>query len=77
MLHQANDYTIEAPDYLIGAADIENLIMIDSSDAILITDNDSDKYVKYICSVLKIIRHDASALHLRRIYLIIEAYAGF
>jgi mannose-1-phosphate guanylyltransferase/mannose-6-phosphate isomerase len=67
LLHNTHDCIIQSYDHLIAAVGINNLIIIDTADAILVADKSCTQDVKHIYSKLKESDHDAHKLH-RTIY---------
>lgn len=62
-LHEVNSCYIRANERLIGAVGIDNLIIIDTSDALLVADKSRAQDVKHIYSQLKTQGHDAHKVH--------------
>ncbi|GAA4021068.1 mannose-1-phosphate guanylyltransferase/mannose-6-phosphate isomerase [Actimicrobium antarcticum] len=63
MLHNTSNCTIHSDDRLIGTVGIDNLIIIDTPDAVLIADKSCAQDVKHIYAALKAKGHDAHKLH--------------
>jgi mannose-1-phosphate guanylyltransferase / mannose-6-phosphate isomerase len=63
VLHEVRNCYIDAPNRLVGAVGVENLIVIDTPDALLIADASRSQDVKYIALELKRRGHDAYRLH--------------
>ncbi len=62
-LHDVKGCYIQADDRLIAAVGVENLIVIDTPDALLIVDKNRAQDVKQIVGQLKKIGHEAYRLH--------------
>lgn len=67
VLHEVHNCFIQSPDRLVGAVGIENLIIVDTPDALLVADKRSSQDVKRIYAALKAQDHDAYRLH-RTVY---------
>ncbi len=63
IIHNVSNCYIESPDRVIGAVGVENLIIVDTSDALLIADKRSSQDVKNIFNQLKDIGNEAHKLH--------------
>jgi mannose-1-phosphate guanylyltransferase/mannose-6-phosphate isomerase len=63
VLHEVHNCYIDAPNRLVGAVGVTNLIVIDTPDALLIADAARSQDVKYIAQELKRRGHDAYRLH--------------
>lgn len=63
VLHEVQNCYIDAPNRLVGAVGVENLIVIDTPDALLIANASRSQDVKYIAQELKRRGHDAYRLH--------------
>lgn len=63
LLHNTLNCTIHSNDRLIGTVGVENLIIIDTPDAVLVADKSCAQDVKHIYSKLKAIGHEAHKLH--------------
>jgi mannose-1-phosphate guanylyltransferase/mannose-6-phosphate isomerase len=63
VLHEVHNCYIDAPNRLVGAVGVANLIVIDTPDALLIADAACSQDVKYIALELKRRGHDAYRLH--------------
>lgn len=63
LLHNTLNCTIHSNDRLIGAVGVENLIIIDTPDAVLVADKSCAQDVKHIYSKLKANGHEAHKLH--------------
>jgi mannose-1-phosphate guanylyltransferase/mannose-6-phosphate isomerase len=63
MLHNTSNCTIQTTDRLIGTVGIDNLIIIDTPDAVLIADKSCAQDVKHIYAGLKAKGHEAHKMH--------------
>jgi mannose-1-phosphate guanylyltransferase/mannose-6-phosphate isomerase len=63
MLHNTSNCTIQTNDRLIGTVGIDNLIIIDTPDAVLIADKSCAQDVKHIYAGLKAKGHEAHKMH--------------
>jgi mannose-1-phosphate guanylyltransferase / mannose-6-phosphate isomerase len=63
LLHQTRNCTIQGDARLIGTVGVENLIIIDTPDAILVADKACAQDVKHIYARLQASGHDAHRLH--------------
>ncbi|TFF40468.1 mannose-1-phosphate guanylyltransferase/mannose-6-phosphate isomerase [Pseudomonas sp. RIT623] len=63
VLHDVSNCYIDAPRRLVGAVGLDNLIVIDTPDALLIADAARSQEVKLIAQRLKRQGHDAYRLH--------------
>ncbi|ARU32299.1 mannose-1-phosphate guanylyltransferase/mannose-6-phosphate isomerase [Sulfuriferula sp. AH1] len=63
LLHNTLNCTIHSNDRLIGTVGVENLIIIDTPDAVLVADKSCAQDVKYIYTKLKANGHEAHKLH--------------
>jgi mannose-1-phosphate guanylyltransferase len=63
LLYNTRNCTIRSNDRLIGTVGIENLIIIDTPDAVLVADKSCAQDVKHIYAGLKAKGHDAHKLH--------------
>ncbi|WP_325437917.1 mannose-1-phosphate guanylyltransferase/mannose-6-phosphate isomerase [Pseudomonas nitroreducens] len=63
LLHNSKNCYIRSQNRLIGAVGVEDLIVIDTSDALLIADRNQAQSVKEIYGQLKRNNHDAYKLH--------------
>ena len=63
LLHDTRNCTIQGGDRLIGTVGIENLIIIDTVDALLVADKSCAQDVKHVYAKLKAMGHDAHKLH--------------
>ena len=82
MLHNTRNCTIQSNDRLVGTVGVENLIIIDTPDAVLVANKSSAQDVKYIYAQLKAKGHEAHKLH-RTVqrpwgtYTVLEEGVGF
>lgn len=82
LLHGTRNCTIQSNVRLIGAVGVENLIIIDTLDAVLVANKASAQDVKYIYAELKAKGHEAHKLH-RTVhrpwgtYTVLEEGVGF
>jgi mannose-1-phosphate guanylyltransferase / mannose-6-phosphate isomerase len=63
LLHDVRDCYMVSHDRLIGAVGVENLIVIDTPDALLIANRNRAQDVKHLYSALKAQGHEAHRLH--------------
>lgn len=63
LLHDVDNCYLMSRDRVIGAVGVENLIVIDTPDALLIVNRERAQDVKYIYSELKARGHEAHKLH--------------
>ena len=63
LLIDVKDTYVQSEDRLIGAVGVENLIVIDTPDALLVASRDRAQDVKHIYSELKATGHEAYKLH--------------
>ncbi len=82
LLQNTRNCTIHGNDRLIGTVGIDNLIIIDTPDAVLIAHKDCAQDVKHIFAELKKTGHDAHKIHrtMHRpwgIYTVLEEGNGF
>ncbi|RWU18038.1 mannose-1-phosphate guanylyltransferase/mannose-6-phosphate isomerase [Pseudomonas alkylphenolica] len=63
VLHDVSNCYIDSPRRLVGAVGLDNLIIIDTPDALLIADASRSQEVKIIAQQLKQQDHDAHRLH--------------
>lgn len=63
VLHDVSNCYIDSPKRLVGGVGLENLIIIDTPDALLIADGKRSQDVKFIAQELKRQGHDAYRLH--------------
>lgn len=63
VLRDVSNCYIQSEDRLVGAVGVENLIIVDTPDALLVAHKDSSQDVKQIYAELKARGHDAYKLH--------------
>ncbi|KQQ57242.1 mannose-1-phosphate guanylyltransferase [Pseudomonas sp. Leaf127] len=63
VLHEVTNCFIDSPKRLVGAVGLDNLIIIDTPDALLIADGNRSQDVKLIAQELKRQDHEAYRLH--------------
>lgn len=63
LLHNTRNCTIQSHDRLVGTVGVENLIIIDTPDAVLIAEKSCAQDVKHIYAELKARGHEAHKLH--------------
>ncbi len=63
ILHDVHDCFIDSPQRVIGAVGVDNLVIIDTPDALLIANGERTQDVKFIAHELKRRGHDAYRLH--------------
>lgn len=63
LVHGTRNCTFQSDSRLIGAVGVENLIIIDTPDALLVVDKAHAQDVKYIYAALKSTGHEAHKLH--------------
>ncbi|WP_254067813.1 mannose-1-phosphate guanylyltransferase/mannose-6-phosphate isomerase [Burkholderia sp. L27(2015)] len=63
LLHDTQNCTIQSGDRLVGAVGVENLLIIDTPDAVLVASKSSAQDVKHIYAELKAKGHEAHKLH--------------
>jgi mannose-1-phosphate guanylyltransferase len=82
LLHNTRNCTIQSNGRLIGTVGVENLMVIDTPDALLVVDKASVQEVKHIYAELKTRGHDAHKFH-RTVqrpwgtYTVLEEGSGF
>lgn len=82
MMHNAHNCTIHSNGRLVGAVGVDNLVIIDTPDAILVADKSSAQDVKHIYAQLKANGHETYKLH-RTVhrpwgtYTVLEEGCGF
>lgn len=63
LVHNAHNCIIQSEERLVGAVGVEDLIIIDTPDAVLVANRASAQDVKHIYSKLKASGHEAHKLH--------------
>jgi len=63
LLHDVKNCYIQSKQRIVGAVGVDNLVIIDTPDAILVADKARAQDVKYLYAELKIQGHDAHRLH--------------
>lgn len=63
LLHDVSNCYIQSRDRLVGAVGIDNLVIIDTPDALLVADRSRAQDVKHIYAKLKASGHEAHQLH--------------
>jgi mannose-1-phosphate guanylyltransferase len=63
LLHNTRNCTIQSNDRLVGTVGVENLIIIDTPNALLVADKSCAQDVKHIYAELKAKGHEAHELH--------------
>jgi mannose-1-phosphate guanylyltransferase len=63
MLHGTRNCTIQSNDRIVGTVGVENLIIVDTPDALLVANKDSAQDVKHIYAELKARGHETYRLH--------------
>nr|WP_233176889.1 mannose-1-phosphate guanylyltransferase/mannose-6-phosphate isomerase [Ralstonia sp. ASV6] len=63
LLHDVSNCYLSSSDRLIGAVGVENLIVIDTPDALLVANRDRAQDVKHVYAELKARGHEAHKLH--------------
>lgn len=82
MLHNTRNCTVQADGRLVGAVGVNNLIIVDTPDALLVADRAQAQDVKHIFASLKAQGHETHKLH-RTVhrpwgtYTVLEEGAGF
>lgn len=67
ILHATSNCYISSEDRVIGAVGVENLVIVDTADALLVAHKESSQDVKLIYNHLKTINNDAYKIH-RTVY---------
>ena len=63
LIHDSYNCTVESENRVVGVVGVDNLIVIDTPDALLVVDKKQAQKVKQIYSKLKILGHDAHKHH--------------
>ena len=63
MLVDAKNTHVQSDDRLVAAVGVENLLVVDTADAVLVAHKDASQQVKEIVTRLKARGHDAAKLH--------------
>ena len=63
LLHQVTNCYVQSNKRVVGMAGVDNLIVIDTADALLVADRDSSQDVKHLYAQLKDQGHDAYKFH--------------
>jgi mannose-1-phosphate guanylyltransferase / mannose-6-phosphate isomerase len=63
LLHDVTNCYIRSQERLVGAVGVENLLIIDTPDALLVADKSRDQDVKRVYAALKAKGHEAHRLH--------------
>jgi mannose-1-phosphate guanylyltransferase/mannose-6-phosphate isomerase len=63
LLHASRNCTIQSPDRFVGAVGVENLIIVDTPDALLVVNKACAQDVKHIYAALKAKGHQLHKLH--------------
>ncbi|MBU0499540.1 MAG: cupin domain-containing protein [Gammaproteobacteria bacterium] len=63
LLHDATNCYIRSEDRIVGVVGVDNLIIVDTLDALLVADKDHAQDVKHLYTTLKKSGHDAHKLH--------------
>ena len=63
LLHDVSNCYIQSRDRLVGAVGVDNLVIIDTPDALLVVDRSRAQDVKHIYAKLKASGHEAHQLH--------------
>jgi mannose-1-phosphate guanylyltransferase len=82
LLHDVSNCFIQSDKRLIGAVGIENLIIVDTPDALLVADKSRAQDVKHLYAKLKVQGHEAHKQHLTvhrpwGTYTVLEEQPGF
>ncbi|OGV29483.1 MAG: mannose-1-phosphate guanylyltransferase/mannose-6-phosphate isomerase [Legionellales bacterium RIFCSPHIGHO2_12_FULL_35_11] len=82
VLHEVTNCYIQSDERLIGAVGVDNLLIIDTPDALLVADKSRSQDVKYLYAELKKLNHEVYKIH-RTVhrpwgtYTILEESANF
>lgn len=63
MLHDTQNCTIQSSDRLVGTVGVNNLLIIDTPDALLVADRAKAQEVKHLFSTLKHLGHETHKIH--------------
>lgn len=63
ILHNTRDCLIYSTDRIVASVDVQNLIIVDTADAVLVADKNNSQNVKLIFERLRKMEHKASDLH--------------
>jgi mannose-1-phosphate guanylyltransferase len=63
LMHNVTNCYLQSNTRLIGAVGVDNLIIIDTPDALLVADRTNTQDVKHLYSALKAQQHDAHRIH--------------
>lgn len=63
MLHDTRNCTIQSSDRLVGTVGVDNLLIIDTPDALLVADREKAQEVKHLFSTLKSLGHETHRIH--------------
>lgn len=63
ILHDTRNCTVQTTDRLVGTVGVDNLVIIDTQDAVLIADKTKTQDVKSVYARLKALGHDSHKLH--------------
>lgn len=63
VLQDVSNCTIQAKDRIVGAVGLDNLVIIDTPDAVLVADKNKAQDVKGVYTKLKALGHEAHKLH--------------
>ena len=63
MLHDTRNCTIQSSDRLVGTVGVDNLLIIDTPDALLVADRNKAQDVKHLFATLKNLGHETHKTH--------------
>lgn len=63
LLHDSHDCYVQSSDRLVGLVGVDNLIVVDTPDALLIADKNCAQDVKHVYTELKLKGHEVHKLH--------------
>lgn len=63
MLHDTRNCTIQSSDRLVGTVGVDNLLIIDTPDALLVADRNKAQDVKHLFATLKKLGHETHKTH--------------